>query len=313
LQEIESNKGTPEETMSRIHEALKKAAEERSAQLAAGVEARVVEVPMELKRPFAPELEAPIAPATTRRNQYIPFSYEELIKRCARPEWKLDPFNSVFLNSKSGESGPERFRTLRSRLYAIAANRTLKKVLITSSVAAEGKTFVAANLAQSIVQQPELRVLMIDADLRMSRLHLIYGAPGGPGLSNYLRGEADEYEIIQKGLKENLFLIPGGSFVSNPSELLLSDRMKHLLNVVTPNFDWIIIDSPPALPVHDASVIANLVDGVLYVIQAGSTNAEIVERTVSEFQGKNLLGVVLNRVEKSDSYGEYQNYYATQE
>lgn len=303
--------------MSRIHEALKKAAEERSAQLAAGVEAGVAEVPVELQRPLTPKPEAarpglaPAHQAKTSSNQDVPFSYEELIKRCAQPEWRLDPLNSVFLNSKPGESGPERFRTLRSRLYKVAATRKLQKVLITSAVAAEGKTFVTANLAQSIVQQPELRVLIIDADLRSSRLHLLFGTPGGPGLSDYLRGEADEYAVIQKGMKENLFLIPGGSLASNPSELLLSDRMKHLLNIVTPNFDWIIIDSPPALPVHDASVIADMVDGVLFVIRAGSTNAEIVERTASEFQGKNLLGVVLNQVEKSDSYGnEYQNYYA---
>jgi Mrp family chromosome partitioning ATPase len=112
-------------------------------------------------------------------------------------------------------------------------------------------------------------------------------------------------------MKENLFLIPGGTLASNPSELLLSDKMRHLLNLAVTSFDWIILDSPPSLPVHDASVLAELMDGVLFVIRAGSTDAEIAERTVAEFQGKNLLGVVLNQVEKSDSYGdEYQNYYA---
>jgi capsular exopolysaccharide synthesis family protein len=304
--------------MSRIHEALKKAAEERSAQLAAGIQAGVAEVPVELARPLTQQPEKtppPLAPrATPASKPTAPFSYEELIKHCAQPEWRIDPVNSVFLNSKPGESGPERFRTLRSRLYKIASTRKLNKVLITSAVAAEGKTFVAANLAQSIVQQPELRVLLIDADLRSSRLHLLLGAPGGPGLSDYLRGDADEYAVIQRGLQENLFMIPGGSLVSNPSELLLDERMKRLLNLVTPIFDWVIIDSPPTLPVHDAGVLAEMVDGVLYVVRAGSTDAEIVERTVAEFQGKNLLGVVLNQVEQSDSYGDqYQNYYATRD
>ncbi len=139
----------------------------------------------------------------------------------------------------------------------------------------------------------------------------MFGAPNCPGLSDYLRGEADEYAVIQKGVNENLFLIPGGSLVSNPSELLLSERMKKLLSLVTPVFDWIIIDSPPALPVHDASILADMVDGVLFVIRAGTTDAEIAERTAAEFQGKNLLGIVLNQVQKSDSYGdEYLNYYA---
>jgi capsular exopolysaccharide synthesis family protein len=301
--------------MSRIHEALKKAAQERATQLAAGAEAGLAEITSELKRPITrePEIARPARSprVMTGGNQDVSLRYEELIERCAHPEWRLDPLNSVFLNSKPGESGPERFRTLRSRLYKIASSRKLQRVLITSGVAAEGKTFVASNLAQSIVQQPELRVLLIDADLRSSRLHLLFGAPNCPGLSDYLRGEADEYAVIQKGMKENLFLIPGGSPVSNPSELLLSEQMKHLLNLVTPSFDWIIIDSPPTLPVHDASVLADFVDGVLFVIRAGSTDAEIAERTAAEFQGKNLLGVVLNQVEKSDSYGnEYQNYYA---
>ena len=177
----------------------------------------------------------------------------------------------MFLNSRPGEGGPEGFRTLRSRLYKIAATRKLKKVLITSGVAAEGKTFVASNLAQALVQQPELRVLLIDGDLRSSRLHFLFGTQRCPGLSDYLRGEADEYAVIQKGMSENLFLIPGGNLVSNPSELLLHGRMKQLLSDVAPVFDWILIDSPPTMPVHDAGVLSDMVDGVLLVIRAGST------------------------------------------
>jgi len=308
--------------MSRIHEALKKAAEERAAKVAMEAHAGVAEVPSESEIQSEAKLPPIVLGAamarpvvsprvTTGSNTKTAFSYEELLKRCVQQEWRLDPFNSVFLNAKPGEGGPERFRTLRSRLYKIASTRTLKKVLITSAVAGEGKTFVASNLAQSIIQQPELRVLLIDADLRSSRQHLLYAAQSCPGLSDYLRGEADEYAVTQKGMSENLFLIPGGNLVSNPSELLLSERMKQLLNNVSTVFDWIILDSPPTLPVHDASVLADMVDGVLFVVKAGSTDAEIVERTVAEFQDKNLLGVVLNQVQKSDSYGDhYQNYFS---
>ena len=301
--------------MSRIHEALKKAAEERAAAvLQTGVEAHAAEAVAEPKAPATLEPEifgvAPRIRKTTPGRQDQAFCFEELVKRCVQPEWRLDPVSSVFLNWKPGEGGPERFRTLRSRLYKVDSTRKLKRVLITSSVAGEGKTFVASNLAQAIVQQPELRVLLIDADLRSSRLHLMFGGPSCPGLSDYLRGEADEYAIVQKGGKENLFLIPGGSLVSNPSELLLNERLKQLLNLVTPVFDWIILDSPPTLPVHDASILADLVDGVLFVVKAGSTDVDIVERTAAEFQGKNLLGVVLNQVQKNEAYGDrYQSYY----
>ncbi len=301
--------------MSRIHEALKKAAEERSTQLAAGLEAGVGEEAGETRRLVtgASEVGLPVIPPriVPGGHQAMPLRYEELVMRCAHPEWRLDPLKSVFQDSIVEHAVSERFRTLRSRLYQIASTRTLRRLLITSSVAGEGKSFVASNVALSIVQQPDLRVLLLDADMRASRLHAALGAPNRPGLSDYLRGEASEIEIIQKGLEKKLFFIPGGSQVPNPSELLLSERMRQLLDRCTPMFDWIIIDSPPAMPVHDASILADLTDGVLLVVQAGSTNGEIAEKTAAEFQDKNLLGIVLNHVEKHDSYRDY--YYGHRE
>ena len=118
----------------------------------------------------------------------------------------------------------------------------------------------------------------------------------------------DEYAIVQKGVNESLFLIPGGSLVSNPSELLRTERMKQLLHRLTPLFDWIILDSPASLSVPDATILADQADGVLLVIRAGSTDAQIAERSAAEFRGKNLLGVVLNQVEKRDSDGG-EDYY----
>jgi len=295
--------------MSRIHEALKKAAQERSQQKPSGEVTDLLDIATDVHRPAA-AVEAVVeqnldGQHLPQENQFIRF--EDLVKRCASPKWHLHSNMSVFTGTDNGRVGAERFRTLRSRLNQIAATRQLRKLVITSSLPAEGKTFVAANLAQSFVRQPDQRVLLIDADLRASRLHLALGAPGRPGLTDYLRGEADEFAVIQRGLEGNLFFIPGGSEVSNPSELLLNDRMKRLLDLFTPVFDWIIMDSPPALPVHDASMLADLCDGVLFVVRAGSTNHELAEKASLEFQNKNLLGVVLNRVDKEDAYGSY--YY----
>jgi capsular exopolysaccharide synthesis family protein len=294
--------------MSRIHEALKKAAEERSAQIQSGAASGIADLSTEAHRSMSASaqlIEEP--PAIRVRAHGGPLHFEDLVEQCAHPRWTLDPHMSVFAGADQGKIGAERFRTLRSRLYQIASTKILRRVLVTSSVAAEGKTFVAANLAQSIVRQPDRRVLLIDADLRASRLHLALGAPGTPGLTEYLLGEAEELAVIQKGMDANLCFIPGGRDVSNPSELLLSDRMKKLLDLVTPAFDWIILDSPPALPVHDASMLADLCDGVLFVVKAGETDYELAEKASAEFLEKNMLGVVLNRVEKSDSYGG--NYY----
>jgi len=300
--------------MSRIHEALKKAAQERSSQVATGTLPNLADV--------APAFESQSSPGTqvgetasrpARTSEGLSFlRFEDLLKRCAHPSWNFGPRMNAFQKTDHGRMGGERFRTLRSRLYQIAATRPLKRVLVTSSVPAEGKTTVAANLAHSITRQPDRRVLLIDADLRASRMHHFFGTPSGPGLTDYLRGEADEYAVIQNALGGNLCFIPAGSEVSNPSELLLGNRMKKLLDLVTPVFDWIILDSPPTLAVHDASSLADLCDGVLFVVRAGATEYQLVEKASSEFLKKNLLGVVLNRVEKGASYGGYYTGYAGQ-
>jgi protein-tyrosine kinase len=299
--------------MSRIHDALKKAAQERSTQPPVGSGRGGLEIAAEIRPSVATESSFTELPRDSRvaiaDNQDCPAEYEALVKRCAHPTWRLDAASSVFHNTSAGQGAAERFRTLRSRLSQASTTRTLRRLLITSSIASEGKTFVTSNLAQSIVQQPERRVLLIDADLRAPRLHLAFNAPRFPGLTDYLRGDADECEVIQKGMEENLCLIAAGNPVSKPSELLLSERMTKLLDLLTPMFDWIIIDSPPALPVHDSSTLAGLVDGILLVLRAGMTPMAAAEKAASEFKHKNLLGVIFNQVKTSDSYGEYEYNY----
>jgi protein-tyrosine kinase len=295
--------------MSRIHEALKKAAQERSLQLSTSAEPSFLEV-AEVPRTAVPlrEFDEPALRPAVPTETLAPVRYEDLIERCASPKWRIDARMSVFTGGDESHVGAERFRTLRSRLYQISGTRMLRRVAVTSSVPAEGKTFVAANLAQSIVRQPDRKVLLIDADLRASRLHQVLGAPRTPGLSDYLRGEADECKVVQKGSDAHLCFIPAGNEVSNPSELLLNDRMKRLLEAMASIFDWIIIDTPPALPVHDASMMADLCDGVLFVVRAGSTDHEMAAKAAAEFQDKNLLGVVLNRADGDAGYGGY--YYS---
>ncbi|MGB2639222.1 MAG: CpsD/CapB family tyrosine-protein kinase, partial [Candidatus Acidiferrum sp.] len=239
--------------MSRIHDALKKAAEEKTSRGAVGSTQDFLDVERDLPRlAELGDIPQESAPSEVRQpDSQLQLRFKELLKRCAHPAWNPDPRMNIFTDADKAKSGAESFRTLRSRLHQIASTRPLKRILVTSSVPAEGKTFVAANLALSIIRQPDRRVLLIDADLRASRLHLAFGAPRTPGLTEYLRGEADEYSVIQSGPDENLCLIPGGGEVANPSELLMSERMKRLLELATPVFDYVILDSPPAIPVHD--------------------------------------------------------------
>jgi protein-tyrosine kinase len=299
--------------MSRIHEALKKAAEERASSSASGTAADFIDVSakQELDRSkVSPEVYPANLPSGVHlsRDSSV-HRFEELRRRCSHPTWRLDPRLNSFNDQESEKGGSECFRTLRSRLHQIAATRTLKRILVTSSVPAEGKTFVAANLAMSIVRQPNRRVLLIDADLRASRLHLPFGAPATPGLTEYLRGDLDEYSVIQSGTSENLCLIAGGGETANPSELLLSERMKRLLDFATPIFDFVILDSPPAIPVHDPILLADYCDGTLFVVRADVTNVEVASRAAAEFENKNLLGVVLNGVGPDATYGDY--YYGS--
>jgi protein-tyrosine kinase len=302
--------------MSRIHEALKKAEQERSAaqttEIGAPPEERVMAKPAWVSQSVsAPEMILPVPDTsiiTTASTEHLRF--DNLLARCAHPEWSPDPNVNVFFNEDLSPHGAEQFRTLRSRLYQLRSNQPLRTVLVTSSVPGEGKTFVASNLAQTIVRQPDRRVLVIDADLRCSRLHVPFGAPPAPGLTDYLRGEAEEISIIQHGREGNLCLIPGGNQVTDPSELLSNGRLKKLLDRLTPVFDWVLLDSPPCIPVADASILADICDGVLLVVKAGSTPLELAQRGCQELSGRNVVGVVLNAVERSHLYGStyYQSY-----
>jgi protein-tyrosine kinase len=297
--------------MSRIHEALKKAEQERAS-------GQIPDVPILDMEPgtFSPppaedrEYEPPSAhgdPVAAATGGFMRF--DELIKKCSHPEWRPDPNVNVFLNPNLTAHGAEQFRTLRSRLYQIRSTQTLKTLLVTSSIPSEGKTFVTNNLAQSIVRQPDRRVLIMDADLRCSRLHVPLGAPASPGLTDYLRGDADETKIIQFNSESNLCFIPGGTEVANPSELLSNGRLKTLLDRVSPMFDWVILDSAPLIPVADSSFLADMVDGVMMVVRAGVTPSATAQRAVQELQGRTVVGVVLNAVNPDQAYGAYYSSY----
>ncbi|HEV7967645.1 MAG TPA: CpsD/CapB family tyrosine-protein kinase [Candidatus Acidoferrales bacterium] len=301
--------------MSRIHEALKRAEQDRAVMLP--VDTPLVPTgSVEVKTnggSRAPVAAADVYPKTSvigsAPSEYLRF--DDLTARCAHPRWNPDPNVNVFLNPDLGSHAAEQFRTLRSRLYQLQAAQPLRTILITSSLPADGKTFLSNNLAQAFVQQPDRRVLLIDGDLRRSRLHVPLGAPASPGLTEYLRGDSDEMAVIQHGREGNLCFISGGNEVADPSELLSNGRLKLLLDRVTPVFDWVIVDSPPCLPVADSSVLADLCDGVLVVVRAGSTPVEAAQKMCQGLNGRNVLGVVLNAVQDKRAYSHYYGHYGS--
>jgi protein-tyrosine kinase len=299
--------------MSRIHEALKKAEQERAATQGGGAlpnfaTTPVAEPPVFTERPA--EAVAPAGPAMGHPGMPAfgsPFNTDTLLARCAQMEWKPDPATMLFLNGDDGARGTEEFRTLRSRLYHLREKMPLKKLLITSALPKEGKSFTSSNLAQVMVRQHGRRALLIDADLRAPRLHTMLGTTSDPGLSDYLLGKNDEFSIMQRGPLENLFFIPSGTGAADPAELVGNGRLKLLLQRVESLFDWIIIDSPPAVPVSDASVLAKACDGVLMVVRSNSTPFDIARKARQEFPDQALIGVVLNGT-REDAI-PYARYY----
>jgi protein-tyrosine kinase len=301
--------------MSRIHDALKKAEQERNATDAFAAtttlpvsldsSAAVGEVSMPVGRGESP---APPTSVVSPPAPRVRSGFDAILRQCARLEWHTEPNSNVFSKAEEGAHCAEQFRTLRSRLYQIRGELPNYTLLVTSSVQDEGKTFVVSNLAHAIVQQPNRRALIIDADLRYPQLHLAIGAPLLPGLTEYLGGKADENAIIQCGKAENLYFIPGGNHATNPSELLSNGRLKVLLDRLGPLFDWVILDSSPCLPVEDPSMLADLCNGVLFVLRAGSTPVEVAQKACKNLQGRNMVGVVLNGMEQAQLYGS--DYYA---
>jgi protein-tyrosine kinase len=297
--------------MSRIHEALKKAEQERAATQGSSLPTSFATTPVAGPPVFEEKPAAPVSAATAAHAGIpafaSPFSIDTLLARCAQRDWKPEPGIMLFMNGDDSARGTEEFRTLRSRLYHLREKMTLKKILVTSALPREGKSFTSSNLAQVVVRQHGRRALLIDADLRAPRLHQMLGTTSDPGLSDYLSGKSDEFSIMQRGPLENLFFIPSGTGAADPAELVGNGRLKVLLQRVEPLFDWIIIDSPPAIPVSDASVLAKVCDGVLMVVRSNSTPFDLARRARQEFPDEMLIGAVLNGT--SEDALPYARYY----
>ncbi len=290
--------------MSRIHDALKRAEQERASSLGTHVES-AFEQPPDIPSPEMPPLQG-----ARRTGAPLPsdFSYETLLARCPQTTWHPDPVTMLFFDDDERRAGAEEFRTLRSRLYQIREKMPLKRLLITSAMPKEGKSFVAANLGQVMVRQHGRRVLLIDADLRNPGMHRHLGTEQSPGVSDYLMGECDEFAALQRGPMENLFFLPAGRLVASAPELLANGRLKLLLQRVEPLFDWIILDSAPVVPVSDSTLVANCCDGVLIVVRSNVTPADLARRAREEFPEKLLLGVVLNGA-SPDKHAHSKYYY----
>lgn len=286
--------------MSRIYDALQRANLERQSALQADEG--------EMAEPFAVQ----------GAEELPPVQEDVLLDEIARHAWNP----SVRSLPTLGERGEciEQFRGLRTQIYQFRDQAPLKTILVSSGLPAEGKTFVAANLAMSLARNKNNTVLLIDGDLRKPMLHTILGAPNLPGLTEYLAGTAQVSEILQRnqvssfveaGIRRSipdLTLIPAGAGGDHSSELIANHRIDELIASLSPHFDWILIDSPPALAVSDAIDLARAADAVLLVAREASTPFDVTQRTQAAFSNSRILGFVLNAVKDAPSSGSYYYY-----
>jgi succinoglycan biosynthesis transport protein ExoP len=204
----------------------------------------------------------------------------------------------------------EAYRSVRTAIQLSTADK-LQVVLITSATIGEGKTVTTGNLA-AVLAQLGRQVLLIDGDLRKPRQHEIFQVSGRSGLVSYLTGQAEPAEVMLKTPIANLQLIPSGPVPPNPSELLASERMKELMVLARQRFDFIVIDSPPVLPVTDASILSGIVDGVVLCLGAGSVLREDAVACAERLMmvDAHILGVILNGFREAS--GHYKKSYYRQ-
>jgi capsular exopolysaccharide synthesis family protein len=209
----------------------------------------------------------------------------------------------------------EAYRTLRTAIFLSRAGEQPKTLLFTSATEGEGKTLTVVNTAV-IFAQMGLKVLIIDSDLRRPRCHKVLGVRNWAGLTEVLTGIRTPQEVIKATATENLFLLSSGAVPPNPAELIGSRRMSELLTAFLHEYDCIVVDSPPVMPVSDAVLLSTLVDGVVLVVNGQKTPRHLVKETRSRllYARAKILGVVLNRVDMQTSdyayyYGHYSSYY----
>jgi capsular exopolysaccharide synthesis family protein len=204
----------------------------------------------------------------------------------------------------------ESFRSLRTAIMASGIDEPISSLVVTSSGLSEGKTAIAVNLAV-VFAQTGAPTLLVDSDLRRSKIHRIFDIPREPGLSELLIGQAPRKDCIRKTTVDNLSVIPSGMHPPNPSELLGSKKIFNLIKDLNKKYEILIFDTPPVLAVTDAVVLSSITRGTLFVISAGKTDRYAVRRVLRllEQTQANVLGVALNQADLVRSYGSYGYKY----
>jgi protein-tyrosine kinase len=191
-------------------------------------------------------------------------------------------------------SGGEEFRMLSTRLNHIQGLKDIQTITVSSAALGEGKSYVAANLALAEAQLKDNLTLLCDFDFRHATLHDVFGIERAPGLTDYLQNRVELHQAMRRIGSSNLYVMPAGSEVVNPLELLTLKKVKETLDQLADIFAWVILDSPPLLSAADGNLLSTLSDGTLLVVRIGATELKSIPLAIQSLCHNNVLGVVVN-------------------
>ncbi len=213
----------------------------------------------------------------------------------------------LIIGDHADSSVVEQYRHLAAVLHHAQKASGARSVMVTSAIPSEGKTLTATNLALTLSESYQRRVLLIDADLRRPRLREMFALPMSEGLTDTLANPRQERLPIHQ-ISSRLWVLAAGRVVPDPMSLLVSSSMKQLLEDARESFDWVVVDTPPIAILPDANLLSAMIDTALLVISATSTPYPMAQRAVQAIGPQRILGVVLNRAEKAElpsAYGDY--------
>ena len=202
----------------------------------------------------------------------------------------------------------EQLRQIQTNLATVLAERESRTVVVSSPISGDGKSMVTANLAVVLADDPEQRAILIDADMRKSDQHRMFGVRADPGLSEYLSERGKLGDVIHETSLPNLDIMPSGRIPAKPTVLLGSARMRELVEQLEARYAWIVIDTPPILPVTDACLVARHAVGMIMVVRMGRTSRALIERAQDSLAEMRvpMLGCILNDYNEQ---GSDNNYY----
>ena len=203
----------------------------------------------------------------------------------------------------------EQYKSLRTRIRRSESGRGLRTLAITSPNKGDGKSLTAANLALTMAQEFQQRVLLLDCDLRRPSVHQLFGLAEAPGLGDVLMNAAELEQALVLLPEHHLTVLPAGLPPSNPAELIGSAAMRRVLDTLRTRFDRILIDVPPVAPLADLHILAPMVDALLMIVRAGITPKPAIERALAGLDPNKVLGLVFNESgNQSETYSTYEGY-----